>query len=41
MVQDNKYVEHVCIEEKILGYRYNTKTDTMQLADIKLVMESI
>ena len=36
MVQDGKYVEHGCIEEKELGYRYNTETDVMQLADIKI-----
>ena len=25
-VQDSKYVEHGCIEEKVLDYRYNTAT---------------
>ena len=36
MIQDNKYVEHGCTEKKVLGYKYNTETDTMQLADVKI-----
>ena len=35
MIKDNKYVEHNCEYEKVLGYNYNPSKDTLQLAKVK------
>ena len=32
MIKDEKFVEHGCVLEKVLGYRYNTPNDTIQIA---------
>ena len=33
MIKDKKYVEHGCDLEKVLGYKYNTKNDTIQISN--------
>ena len=37
MIQDGRYVDHGCNQEKVLGYRYNPVTDSMQLAQAQIV----
>ena len=32
MIKDKKFVEHGCSQEKVLGYKYNTDKDTMQVS---------
>ena len=32
MIKDEKFVEHGCELEKVLGYRYNTPNDTIQIS---------
>merc|ERR1712030_155126 len=36
MIKDKKYVEHGCDLEKVLGYKYNTKQDTIQISNSKI-----
>ena len=37
MIQDGRYVDHGSNQEKVLGYRYNPVTDSMQLAQAQIV----
>ena len=37
MIQDGRYVDHGCNQEKVLGYKYNPATDSMQLAQAQIV----
>ena len=34
MISDNKYIEHESLYEKLLGYKYSTKTDVFKLSGI-------
>ena len=36
MAHDGRLVEHTCEEEKVLGYRYNFKEDTLSIAPCKI-----
>ena len=36
MIKDKKYVEHGCDLEKVLGYEYNTKQDTIKISNSKI-----
>ena len=33
MIKDDRFLEHKCSLEKVLGYRYSTNSDFMQLAN--------
>ena len=35
-MQDGKYVEHGCTQDKVLGYNYNPENDSMQLAMVQI-----
>ena len=36
MIKDGRYVQHGCIEEKVLGYKYNPSLDTMHVSNISV-----
>ena len=35
-IKDNKYVDHNCEEEKVLGYMYNTTNDCLIISENKV-----
>jgi len=37
LTNDGNIVQHGCVEEKILGYRYNTVKDTMHIAQVEFL----
>ena len=36
MIQDNRYISHGCCLDKVLGYKYDAGTDTLQLSKVNL-----
>ena len=36
MIKDNNFVEHGCELEKVLGYKYSTQNDTIQISSFQM-----